>query len=402
MMTRGRLIFISLSLGTVFLLATATFLAANERQKDDGSDSLYKYLSVFTEVFGLVDRAYVDQQDPGALMAGAFEGTLDALDPFAMFVGQDRLETYETLRQVGDRHSGLVVLKERGVAYILAVAPGSPAEKAGLEPQQIIAAIDGRRTRLMPLLEIQAAFTAPSGTAVELERLDQGQKDELVLTLGEYPPPALELRAERGVPVLRIPRFDTTTTSDVETSLRTLASEVPGVPGAEHHDLLLLDVRGTAGGEATAAYGTAGLFVRGELGSLLRRGEAMEGFDSDREPLWAGRMAILVDRGTQGPAEILTQILRQSAEAELVGEDSFGHAGSTALIRLSSGDRIQLTEAFYTGPDQQPIREALEPDLRVRRPFGDEEDPTRDEILEQGLDHLLAPPVEEEEERLAA
>ena len=86
-MTRGRLIFIFASLLTVSLVISGTMWAAtSSRQGDDGNDSLYKYLSVFTEVLGLVQRAYVDQTEIEILMAGAFEGTADALDPFSLYV----------------------------------------------------------------------------------------------------------------------------------------------------------------------------------------------------------------------------------------------------------------------------------------------------------------------------
>ena len=403
MLTRGRLLFTACSLLTVLLLAVATLVAANERQNDDGSDSLYKYLAVFTEVFGLVDRAYVDEQDPADLMAGAFEGTLDALDPFAMYVPSDRIELYEQLREVGENHSGLTVLKERGVAYIVSVVEGSPAAEAGFEPQQIIAAINGERTRLMPLLEIQSTFAGPAGTTIEIERLDQGVKDDLTLTLGTYPPPPLEVHGERGVAVIRLPRIAEGSSGDVATSLRTVLSDVPGVPGVDHRELLVLDLRGSTGGDAREAYRIAALFTRGELGALLRRGEAVEDFQADEEPLWNGTLAILVDRGTQGAAEVLAQVLRQTIEAELVGENSFGHAGQASLVRLSSGDRIQITDSFFTGPDREPIREGLEPDQRVRRPFAPDEESTVDEVLEEGLDWLLDPPAEEpEEEREAA
>lgn len=402
MMTRGRLVFIGVSLLTVALLATGTMWAANQRAKDDGSDSLYKYLAVFTEVFSLVNRAYVDELDSESLVTGALEGTLDALDPFALLIPPGSLDTYETVNAVGHSHSGMIVLKERGVAYIVTVVPGSPAEDAGLESQQILSAVNGERTRQMSLLDIQALLAGDPGTTLEIERLDQGQKETVELTLGEYPRPAIELRAERGVAVLRLPTIDAETAADVATSLRTLTAENVVLPGLEQTDKLVLDLRGTAGGDPPHAYRIADLFTQGDFGALQRRGESVVAYSGDEAPLWTGEIAVLMDRGTQGPAEVLASILQQSVDASLVGVFSFGHAGRSTLVKLSNGSSLQLTDAFYTGPDLEPIHEGLEPDVKVRPNVFGEEDPTADPILEAGLDHLLDETEDEDEERQAA
>ena len=91
-MSRSRLVFICFSLTTVFLVAGTTMLAAKNSQKDDGVDSLYKYLSVFTEVFSLVNRAYVDELDPENLMAGAFEGAVIGFGQVLRKIAKDRID----------------------------------------------------------------------------------------------------------------------------------------------------------------------------------------------------------------------------------------------------------------------------------------------------------------------
>ena len=103
-MSRSRLVFICISLTTVFFVAGTTMLAAKNRQKDDGVDSLYKYLSVFTEVFSLVNRAYVDELDPKTLMAGAFEGAVDALDPFSLYIPAEAVKDFTATREIGRAH----------------------------------------------------------------------------------------------------------------------------------------------------------------------------------------------------------------------------------------------------------------------------------------------------------
>ena len=105
-MNRSRLVFLLVSGVLVLTILSGTLLGAPTRD-DEGEDSLYKYLSVFTEVLRLVRQAYVDETDLDLLMNGALDGTPDALDPFSMYVPEDAVQGYLAARQVGESRSGL-------------------------------------------------------------------------------------------------------------------------------------------------------------------------------------------------------------------------------------------------------------------------------------------------------
>lgn len=378
----------AVSLALLLFVAGGRMLAEQKRQNDDGQDSLYKYLAIFSEVLSLVDRAYVDKLESEMLLDGAFEGTLDALDPFSMYVPADRAEEYRARHETGVRHSGLLVLKERGVAYVAAVEEGSPAALAGIERDYILASLQNRPTRPMPLYEIRSILAGPPGAEITVERIFQGQKEAVRFTLGEYPPPALELSVRRGVAVLRVPSFYAGVAADARTAVETMHAGSPELPALTEAGKLVVDVRGAAGGSAEAAYRIADLFASGELGALRVRDNDLETFEGSAEPLWRGKIVVLVDRSTQGPAEILATVLRQSAGATLVGDRSFGYCGRQKWVTLSSGDQLLITDAFYTGPDREPIRSSLQPDLWVRPVFGAPET-EEDEALERGLEVLF-------------
>ena len=401
MLSRGRLIFIVLSLSTVFLVVGGSILASTAgRQGEDGEDSLYKYLSLFTEVLGLVDRAYVDEAEIEKLMAGAFEGASDALDPFSIYVPSRAVKRYEDARTVGTRRSGLTVLKERGVAYAMAVEKGSPADRAGIQRGDVISRLQDQSTRDLPLFEIQSLLAGPAGTKIKLECLHQGIQNDVELELEDYPRPGVELTSKDGVAVLTIGAFDESTPTDVAVSLEAVYDDSV-LPRFEVKDKLLLDLRSLAGGSVEAAYKVAALFTSGELGVLKARDDVVETFSEAESPKWKGNdVVILIDRGTQGPAEIVATVLQQTLEATLVGSFSFGYSGRLSPVRMSNGDRLLMTDAFYTGPDHEPIRSAIEPDVMVRPTFPDEETEDADQVLEKGLDVLLG--KEEVEKKRAA
>lgn len=398
MISRGRLAFVALSLVVVLFVVAGSIKATGSRAQDeDGSDSLYKYLAVFTEVLSLVDRAYVDETKVDELMTGAFEGATDALDPFSLYVPADRVDAYLAASAVGSRRSGLLVLKDRGVVFLAAVEKGSPAEKAGLARGDILSQLQGRSTRGMPLWEIRMVLAGEVGTEVEVERLRLGQQEKVKLVLAEFQPSGVVLEQKRGLAVLTIHGFHPETPTDVAASLETLAAGSATLPGLVATDKLLIDLRGVAGGEEATAYRVAELFATGELGALKAREKTLETFKAGREPLWQGKLAVLVDQGTQGPAEVLATVLHQARGAKLVGTETFGHSGRLGMVELSNGARLQITDAFFTGPDQKPIIEGLTPDVEVRLRFGaagsgaagtEEQKPVEDPVLERGLEVL--------------
>lgn len=394
-MNRSRTLFFIASALVVFFIIGGTLTGAGPGEDDERS--LYKYLSVFTEALSLVQQAYVEDVDLETLMAGALNGTTEAMDPFSLYLPVGEEEAYFQAREVGIRLSGVLVLKERGIAFVAAVVPGSPADEAGVQVSDIVSAINGRETRLMPVWEIQELIAGQEGSELEMELIHQGEESAITLTLEPFDLPEPMLREVDGGRVLSVGALRNEDVDKVARLLREV--EEAGAEG------LVLDLRGLAFGDVEAAYRMAELFTRGELGTLERRGEALRTFTAEGEPLWTGRMVVLINRGTLGAAEILAKVLHQKIDAELVGERTFGYAGRQAVAELESGGRLIYTEAFYTGPDGEAHHESLQPDERVSgatRTFDERDISLRELILKRGLERLSAPPEQEEETAEAA
>lgn len=381
-MSRSRIVFFLVSSLLVLPMLAGTLLrAADPREPED--DSFHKYLAVFTDVLGLINQTYVDKPDMDTLIAGALDGTTDALDPFSVYVPASHVGGYLEARNLSRKHSGIVLLKESGIAYVVAVEKGSPADAAGIKPGDIVSEIAGRSTRTMPLWEMQEILAGKPGTKLDVELVRVGDPVQASLTLKAYDPPPVSLTEVDGAPVLRIPNFDSNTAAEVRKVLDGSRDKL--------RSGLLIDVRGVTSGEPEAAYATARLFANGDLGALKRRGEELERFQGQDQPAWQGRLVVLVDRSTLGAAEILATVLRQKVKAELVGERTFGHAGRIGSAELSTGGKLLFTEAFYTGPDKEPIKEAIKPDLLVderSRTYLEKDVPMSEIILKRAIRRL--------------
>lgn len=382
--TRGKAFFLALSLVLATALVAGGWLAAQPGSESPGGDSIYKYLSVFTEAFAQIRQSYVDETRSEELLAAAFDGVSDALDPFSLYVPATAVERHRQARAVGSSRSGVQLLKERGVPYVVAVDQGGAAAAAGLEPGDLVAEIDGRPTRAVPLWELRALLAAPEGTQVALQLLRRGEPLRVTLTLRQTPPAPATLSERGGVPILRLPAFGPGTPKEVEALLKAL-------PESTDPSRLIVDLRGTAAGETASAYGVAAAFAAGDLGVALARGVEEQSFKG-ANPAWTGTLVVLVDRATLGAAEILATVLRQAAGARLVGERTFGYAGRQKIVELAAGGALEITDAFYTGPDRKRLERGLRPDVLVderSRSFADRDTPVQELILERGLEVVL-------------
>jgi carboxyl-terminal processing protease len=384
-MNRSRSLFLSLSLLVLLPLASGVLWSSvTTARGDDGADSLYKYLSIFSEVFGLVRSSYVDPADADALLGGALEGVTDALDPFSAILSADALSDYERARSLARERSGLVLAKDRGIVFVVAVDEASPAAVAGVERGDLLAAIDGEETRGLPVWRVERRLAGEPGDELTLRLVRRGTPEERTLRLAVVAPLAPRVEEARGLPLLRIPRLE----SGVADQVRPLV-EVLERTGRSR---LLVDLREVAGGDAGEAAAVGALFARGPLGHLEERGQRRRELRSEAEPLWQGDMVVLVDGGTLGAAELLAAILRDGAGARLVGVRTFGWAGERSFVELSSGSRLHLTTAFYAGPDGHLISKGLTPEIAVdelSRRFDESERPLRELILERGIELLL-------------
>lgn len=384
---RARLAFFAASLLLVTSLVGGPWLADVVSGEGD-EDSLYKYLSTFTEVLGLVRQAYVDEANLAELMDGALDGTTGALDPFSLYVPAQEVEGYAAAQRTGNRLSGLTLLRERGIAYVVSVDPGSPANQADVRPGDVVTQVAGESTRLLPLWEIHEVLAGTPGSVVEMDLLRAGEELKVSFELTRYDVPLATLEpVERDgmrSAVLHFGRFETATPARV--------GELLAEAGEAGYDRLLLDLRNVAGGDPTAAYAVAGLLADGELGWLKKRETTLETYRGGEEPAWAGRLVVMVNRGTLGAAEVLATVLRQRLDADLVGENTFGFAGRQDFAELSNGGRLLYTDAFYTGPDGAVLNEALEPDYTVdffSRRFEEREVPAYELIYQRGLEILF-------------
>lgn len=345
-----------------------------------GRDPVLKPLAIFTEVLNLTRSNYVDAVDVSTLLAGAYDGVTDAIDPYSYYIPGSQMAKYRAFEASKPLDSGLVLGRRGGFAYVVAPIPGSPAETAGVKPGDVILAIEGKPTRNQALWEMQASIAGPEGSAVALKVLRGGDEREVTvsLTRRRYEPASVSAKTEQQIPVVRIPYFAHGAAGAVQKLLRELPVGAPAV---------IVDVRDSAGGDVDEAVRAASLFVpSGPVARLSGKKIASKDYPSTGDRIWKGKAIVLIDGGTAGAPEIFAGALHDRAGAELVGEPSAGMGIVQRLLPMASGGALYLTVGEFVSPSGTELTgKGLKPTARVDL-FPGEGDPSTDAILKKALE----------------
>ena len=347
---------------------------------DSGRDPATKSLSIFSEVFSLTRSNYVEPIDSRTLLDGAYDGMSDALDPFSYYVPAASMAAYKAQQAAGAASPGIVFARRGGYPYVVAPLPGSPAEKAGVKPGDLLDTIDGQSLRNSPFWKVKAALEGPAGSSCELALFRGGDEKRVTISVprGTFQPPPPSSKWERDVAIVKIPSFDTNTGAAVRKELEE----------AQRRNItrVILDLRGSIGGEIEQAAPVASLFLaKGPVASVMTRKAAIKPLEATGNPVWTGRVVVLMDDSTAGAAEVLAGALRDRGHATTVGETTVGMAIVQRSVPTHEGGTLYMTIGRYVTPSGQVLGgKGLTPDERVIVFPGETGD--RDTILERGLE----------------
>jgi carboxyl-terminal processing protease len=254
----------------------------------------------------------------------------------------------------------------------------------------------------LSLYDIEQLLSGQPGTTAEVRILHQGQGRRVTLTRAKITQPAIESRIEEpGVGYLKITTLADGKAAEVKTAVSDLVSK-----GAQK---IVLDLRGTANGKLQEGIAVANLFTgSGTLARVLGKGDKETAtFSADpSKVVFNGPLAVVIDRSTAGPAEVIAAAVRDQKRGELVGERTFGTGSDQQLFKLSDEGALLITTAKYAPATGKAfMEEPITPTVKVDRPVeaevilpdGDDDDDTEDkpEPPVQVTPVKPAPPVED-------
>ncbi|HTB13038.1 MAG TPA: S41 family peptidase [Bryobacteraceae bacterium] len=342
--------------GSTCVVALLLFGAV--RGRSASTDNPYNNLGVYSEVLSKIKLEYVEEPDMKAVTLGAINGMLESIDPYASYLNADQYKQYVKTKDTKKGDIGLVVSKRFGYMGVVDALPGSPAAKAGLATGDVIESITGVSTRDMPLAFAELLFQGDPGTTIEMSvlraRKSEAQKVELTRAVLVYPALTAKLVTDQGAQPIGLIQ----TVTLVPGRVKEIAAKIEELEkqGAKK---LVLDLRHCATGADEDGIALANLFIdKGLITYTQGQKTARQDFQaSASKAITKLPLAVMVNRGTAGAAEIAAAALLDTKRAELVGEKTYGDASIRKAIQMDDGSAVILSVAKYYSPDGSSIQD---------------------------------------------
>ena len=327
--------------------------------KEPVEEGAYRPLRVYSDVLRHIKSNYVESPDMSKVTLGALQGLIEYLDPLSSYLTAEQFEQFTKTRENPDQGTGmatgLVIHKRAGYTTVLAVLPGSSADKAGIRQGDLIEAINDLNTRMIPPAYLHALLSGKPGTTVVVlvrSLRNSEEPDEHTLLRGEVELPAVTKKIlEPGIGYIDLDVVDAERVAEVAAAVKALRAE-----GAEK---IVLDLRGNSVGRSADGIQLANLFLSsGAITSLKGRRHGEEKFEADAESTVADLpLALISDRATAGSAELAAAALVDNKRAELVGERTYGLAAVQKTIELEDGAALILSVAKYHRPAGKALQD---------------------------------------------
>ncbi|HUC87031.1 MAG TPA: S41 family peptidase [Candidatus Saccharimonadales bacterium] len=308
--------------------------------------------------YQLLESQFDGHINQNAIMDGARAGLVAAAgDPYTEYLTAAEAKSLNS--QLSGSLSGIgaeVDIRNNQVTIIAPVA-GTPAAKAGLQPGDIIAAVNGVDTSSMTLDEAVAAIRGKAGTKVTLT-IERGSNSpqQFTITRANITVPSVtwSMKAEMGgandIGYINISEYGTDTSSLIVTAAQDLKNQ-----GAKK---VILDLRDNPGGYLNAAQAVVSQFTpQGDVVVDERHDGVSQGklYSSGGGLLVGLPVVVLINGGSASASEITAGALRDDIGATLVGQKSFGKGSVQQIDNLPGGAELKVTIAHWFTPSGQGI-----------------------------------------------
>ncbi len=354
-------------------------------------DGAYRQMRVYAEVLKKVQTDYVTEPNINDVTTGALHGLLESLDSDSSYLTPTEYKIYKDRPTTGVAQVGISLSKRYGYATVVSVTPGSPAEHEHIVDGDVIESIGDQSTRELSLAVIRLMMDGKPGSQVTISLVRPRKADPDKLTLTRALPttaPMAEQQYENSTILYLKPGPLT------EARVDEIASKIKA---AGRSRKVLLDLRDSSGDDAQQGIRLANFFIKqGTIATLQGQKFPTQTFTADPvKSLTDAPIAVLVNRGTYGAAELVAGAILDVKRGDVVGERTFGEGSVQKTIELPDGAALLLTVAKYQSPNGKKIEDdAVTPNVAVEEPIVDDEQeaapPKGDEPLTRALDLLKA------------
>jgi carboxyl-terminal processing protease len=323
-------------------------------------------LKAFREAFQIVQRNYVKDVSQNELSFVAIKGMLTALDPDSFVITKAQREKLKEQSKQEFSGLGIEIAIHKGELVVITPIEGTPADKAGIKPGDRIIKIDGEPLKDPTLIDVVRKLRGPRGSSVTVTVDGESRPNPVDITITRdkiRAKPVTYSKLEDGYAYLKPRNFAKGASKAINNAIKDLGGNA--VKG------MILDLRNNSGGLLDETVNVASLFTGPKLitqtkGRLKNYNKDYKG--SGKQKHLTFKLAVLVNKGTSSGSELIAAALQEYDRALIFGQKTFGKGSVQSLFKLSSGDNIRLTTAYFYTPEGRNLHGAgLLPDVPLKK-----------------------------------
>ena len=315
----------------------------------------------------LIDKYYLGEVDEEKLTEGAIKGYIEGLgDPYTEYISKEDMEDYMADVTGNFVGIGIYMVKDTENDKIMVLSPikGGPAERAGIQPGDLIISVDGETCTAEDMSVIATKIKGEEGSTVKLEILRGNETLNFELTRENIKVNPVEGEVLEGnIGYIEFSSFDTGTAEEFKTKFEELQSQ--GI------NSLIIDLRNNGGGVVDEALEIAGYIL--DKDSVILYEVDKDGNEqvekTENDPIINMPVIVLTNENTASSSEILAGALKDHGKATIVGTKTYGKGVIQQLLSLPDGSGLKITSEEYLTPNKTKINEiGIEPDETVELP----------------------------------
>jgi carboxyl-terminal processing protease len=346
----------------IIVFALIGGLGVHASSGNNSSDGVYSHIEVYSEVLHRIRSEYVEEPNISQVTSGALHGLLESLDADSSYLSPEEYKTFKATKADGKAGIGATISKRAGYAAVVSVIPGGPADKAGINSGDFLETVNGKSTHDLSLAAIRAELTGEPGSRLEVVviRTRKVEPQKLTIVRDLVTPPAVQEQMIGDTGYVKALTLTKGKAQEIAGKIKSLQSK-----GAKK---LVLDLRDDSEGNEDEGIATANLFLSKGLITTLQ-GQKYEKVTYNADPqkkITDLPLAVLVNRGTSGPAEIVAAAVLDNKRGDVVGDKTFGEGSVQKLIEVPDGSALILSIAKYYTPDGKSIQDnGITPNIQV-------------------------------------
>jgi carboxyl-terminal processing protease len=304
---------------------------------------------VYEEAVDTLERDYYRKVDRKKLLDKSLEQAVSSLDDrFSHYFAPRDFTDFQAATEGRFEGVGMTVEEiERGLR-VLTVYKGSPADRGGLKPGDVITHVDGRSIAGESSEESTTRIKGPAGSSVRLTVRSKGETRELDLERAEVEIPVVkaEMRRSNGHKIahVHLAGFTSGAHGEVGNAVRKLLKE-----GAEG---VVLDLRDNGGGLLNEAVMVSSVFIPdGKIVTTRGRSRPEQVYEATGGAIDTDiPVVVLVNDRSASASEIVTGALQDRDRAKVVGTRTFGKGVFQEIEPLQNGGALDITVGEYFLP----------------------------------------------------